>query len=129
MMDENLKKPKRPRIGETSANLNENMENGRYEKVEYKTHEPNQGDENNAAEGIQQHDDYQQRPPATSSARAVTSSVKAATNPATSSARAVTSSVKAVTSSASRAVISPAISNVTLSLKPWARRPMPRATL
>ena len=61
MMDENLKKPKRPRIGETSANLDENMENGRYEKVEYKAHEPNQGDENNASEGIQHHDDYQQR--------------------------------------------------------------------
>ena len=58
MMDENLKKPKRPRIGETSANLDENMENGRYEKVEYKSHEPNQGDENNAPEGIQHQDDY-----------------------------------------------------------------------
>ena len=63
MMDENLKKPKRPRIGETSANLDENMENGRYEKVEYKSHEPNQGDENNAPEGIQHQDDYQQRQP------------------------------------------------------------------
>ena len=61
MMDDNLKKPKRPRIGETSSNLDENMENGRYEKVEYKAHEPNQGDENNAPEGIQHHDDYQQR--------------------------------------------------------------------
>ena len=61
MMDDNLKKPKRPRIGETSSNLDENMENGRYEKVEYKAHEPNQGDENTAPEGIQHHDDYQQR--------------------------------------------------------------------
>ena len=55
-MDENLKKPKRPRIGE--ANLDENMENVRYEKVEYKAHEPNQGDQNNPApEGSQQHEE------------------------------------------------------------------------
>ena len=58
-MDENLKKPKRPRIGE--ANLDENMENVRYEKVEYSAHEPNQGEEQpSASEGYQQ-EGYQPR--------------------------------------------------------------------
>ena len=53
-MDE-IKKPTRPRIGEVNANLDENLENGRYEKVEYSAHEPNQGEENAAS------DDYQQQ--------------------------------------------------------------------
>jgi len=57
-MDENLKKPKRPRIGE--ANLDENMENVRYEKVEYSAHESNQGEESNVNEGYQQ-EGYQPR--------------------------------------------------------------------
>ena len=58
-MDENLKKPKRPRIGE--ANLEENMENVRYEKVEYSAHEPNKGEEQpSAGEGYQQ-EGYQPR--------------------------------------------------------------------
>ena len=61
-MDENLKKPKRPRIGETNPNLDENLEGGRYEKVEYSAHEPNQGEENTPAEGYQQQEGgYQQR--------------------------------------------------------------------
>jgi len=59
-MDVNLKKPKRPRIGETSANLDENMENGRYEKVEYTPHEPNAGNES-SPEGYQQQEGYQPR--------------------------------------------------------------------
>ncbi len=54
-MDENLKKPKRPRIREANANLDENMESGRYEKVEYNVHEPHQGEESVAP------DDYQQQ--------------------------------------------------------------------
>ena len=60
-MDENLKKPKRPRIGETNANLDENLEGGRYEKVEYSAHEPNQGEENTPAEGYQQQEGGYQR--------------------------------------------------------------------
>ena len=61
-MDENLKKPKRPRIGESNANLDENLENGRYEKVEYPSHEPaNQGEETNRPEGYQQQEGYQPR--------------------------------------------------------------------
>ena len=60
-MDENSKKPKRPRIGEVNANLDENLENGRYEKVEYSAHEPNQGEESNNPEGYQQQEGYQQR--------------------------------------------------------------------
>ena len=58
-MDENLKKPKRPRIGETNANHDESMENGRYEKVEYNAHESNQGSET-TSEGYQQQEGYQQ---------------------------------------------------------------------
>ena len=60
-MDENVKKPKRPRIGEANANLDENMESGRYEKVEYNAHEPHQGEENIAPEGYQQQEGYQPR--------------------------------------------------------------------
>ncbi len=62
-MDDNLKKPKRPRIGETNGNLEENIEGGgRYEKVEYTAHEPHQGEESNPqAEGYQQQEGYQQR--------------------------------------------------------------------
>ena len=60
-MDENVKKPKRPRIGEVNANLEENLENGRYEKVEYSAHEPSQGEESNNPEGYQQQEGYQQR--------------------------------------------------------------------
>ena len=59
-MDE-IKKPKRPRIGEINANLDENLENGRYEKVEYSAHEPNQGEENSASDDYQQQEGYQQR--------------------------------------------------------------------
>ncbi len=59
-MDE-IKKPKRPRIGEVNANLDENLENGRYEKVEYSAHEPNQGEENAASDDYQQQEGYQQR--------------------------------------------------------------------
>ena len=59
-MDE-IKKPKRPRIGEVNANLDENLENGRYEKVEYSAHEPNQGEENSASDDYQQQEGYQQR--------------------------------------------------------------------
>ena len=60
-MDENLKKPKRPRIGE--ANSDENMESVRYEKVEYKSHEPNQGDDalTSGSEGYQSQEGYQPR--------------------------------------------------------------------
>ncbi|MBR5725254.1 MAG: rRNA pseudouridine synthase [Muribaculaceae bacterium] len=61
-MDENQKKPKRPRIGEANANLDENMENGRYEKVEYNAHEPHQSaDDNNSPEDYQQQEGYQPR--------------------------------------------------------------------
>ena len=60
-MDENSKKPKRPRIGESNANLEENLENGRYEKVEYNAHEAHQGEETNAPEGYQQQEGYQPR--------------------------------------------------------------------
>ena len=60
-MDENLKKPKRPRIGESNANLDENLENGRYEKVEYSGHEQHQGEESTPTEGYQQHEGYQPR--------------------------------------------------------------------
>jgi len=63
-MDENLKKPKRPRIGENNASLDENLENGRYEKVEYSAHAhtPNQGEEATTPEGgYQQHEGYQPR--------------------------------------------------------------------
>ena len=103
-MDENLKKPKRPRIGE--ANLDENMENVRYEKVEYQAHEPNQGEENNpAAEGFQQQEDgYQPRQQGYHGqggyqpVRAAISPVtRAATSPVTSSVRVV---ISPVTSSA-----------------------------
>ena len=60
-MDENQKKPKRPRIGETNGTLEENIEGGRYEKVEYTAHEPHQGEESNPqAEGYQQ-EGYQPR--------------------------------------------------------------------
>ena len=60
-MDENLKKPKRPRIGETNGNFEDNVE-GRYEKVEYSAHEPHQGDETAThAEGFQQQEGYQPR--------------------------------------------------------------------
>ena len=58
-MDENLKKPKRPRIGESNANFEENSE-GRYEKVEYTTHETHQGEDTNAPESYQQ-EGYQPR--------------------------------------------------------------------
>ena len=60
-MDENLKKPKRPRIGESNSSLEENMENGRYEKVEYNVQEPNQGEESNTTEGYHQSEGYQPR--------------------------------------------------------------------
>ena len=60
-MDENLKKPKRPRIGEANANPEENLENGRYEKVEYTGHHPNAGEETAAPEGYQQQEGYQPR--------------------------------------------------------------------
>ena len=59
-MDENLKKPKRPRIGESNANLDEQFDNGRYEKVEYSAHEPHQGDNSENTEGYKQ-EDYQPR--------------------------------------------------------------------
>ena len=62
-MDDNLKKPKRPRIGEGNNNPEEIIEGGRYEKVEYTAHEPSQGEENNSqTEGYQQQEGYQQRP-------------------------------------------------------------------
>ena len=60
-MDENLKKPKRPRIGESNANLDENLENGRYEKVEYSAHEQHQGEESTPSDGYQQQEGYQPR--------------------------------------------------------------------
>ncbi|MBQ9556393.1 MAG: rRNA pseudouridine synthase [Muribaculaceae bacterium] len=60
-MDENLKKPKRPRIGESNANLDENLENGRYEKVEYSARESHQGEESATTEGYQQQEGYQPR--------------------------------------------------------------------
>ena len=59
-MDENLKKPKRPRIGESNPNLEENLESGRYEKVEYSAHEPQQNETESAGEGYQQ-EGYQPR--------------------------------------------------------------------
>ncbi len=60
-MDENLKKPKRPRIGESNANLDENFENGRYEKVEYSAHEQHQGEESTPSDGYQPQEGYQPR--------------------------------------------------------------------
>ena len=61
-MDDNLKKPKRPRIGESTSNFEENNEGARYEKVEYSAHEPQQGDESAPqAEGYQQQEGYQPR--------------------------------------------------------------------
>ena len=60
-MDENLKKPKRPRIGESNPNLEENLESGRYEKVEYSAHESQQPENESAADGYQQQEGYQPR--------------------------------------------------------------------
>ena len=60
-MDENVKKPKRPRIGESNGNLDEQFENGRYEKVEYSAHEQHQGEEPETTDGLKQQEDYQPR--------------------------------------------------------------------
>ena len=59
-MDENLKKPKRPRIGESNPSVEENLESGRYEKVEYSAHEPQQSEHESTADGYQQ-EGYQPR--------------------------------------------------------------------
>ena len=60
-MDENLKKPKRPRIGESNPSMEDNLESGRYEKVEYSAHEPQQTDQETSADGYHQQEGYQPR--------------------------------------------------------------------
>ena len=60
-MDENLKKPKRPRIGESNPSMEDNLESGRYEKVEYSAHEPQQTDQETSADSYHQQEGYQPR--------------------------------------------------------------------